>query len=170
MKIIVNDANILIDLVKLDILPHFFQLPFSFHTTDIIFEELDQEQQEMFLPFITNKQLIVENFTGEELLAMATLKEEKSQLSLEDCSALFCAQKLEADLITSDKNLRNFAVTKAVIIRGHLWVLDMLFEHNVLQGTEVTQLLTTLQNDINPRLGLPPSACEMLKKKWENNK
>jgi hypothetical protein len=150
MKIIVNDANILIDLVKLDILPHFFQLPFSFHTTDIIFEELDQEQQEMFLPFITNKQLIVENFTGEELLAMATLKEEKSQLSLEE-------------------NLRNFAVTKAVIIRGHLWVLDMLFEHNVLQGTEVTQLLTTLQNDINPRLGLPQSACEELKQKWNND-
>jgi hypothetical protein len=166
MKVIVNDANILIDLVKLEILPHFFQLPFSFHTTDIIFEELDQEQQEMFLPFITNKQLIVENFTGEELLTMASLKEEKSQLSMEDCSALFCAQKLAADLITSDKNLRSFAKTKAVTIRGHLWVLDMLFEHNVLQGTEVTQLLAILQNDINPRLGLPIAACEELKQKW----
>jgi hypothetical protein len=45
-------------------------------------------------------------------------------------------------------------------------VLDIIFENNVLQGTEVTQLLAILQNDINPRLGLPIAACEELKQKW----
>lgn len=166
MRIIVNDANILIDLVKLDILLHFFQLPFSFHTTDIIFDELDDEQQQILLPYIESEQLIVEGFNGEELVVIATLKEEKNQLSIEDCSAVFCAQKLEADLITSDKNLRNFAKTKAVTIRGHLWVLDMLFSHTIMTGIEVTALLHRLQTEINPRLGLPVAACEELKLKW----
>ncbi len=166
MRIIVNDANILIDLVKLDILLHFFQLPFSFHTTDIIFDELDDEQQQILLPYIESEQLIVEGFNGEELVVIATLKEEKNQLSMEDCSAVFCAQKLEADLITSDKNLRNFAKTKAVTIRGHLWVLDMLFSHSIMTGIEVTALLHRLQTEINPRLGLPVAACEELKLKW----
>ena len=166
MRIIVNDANILIDLVKLDILLQFFQLPFSFHTTDIIFDELDDEQQQILLPYIESEQLIVEGFNGEELVVIATLKEEKNQLSMEDCSAVFCAQKLEADLITSDKNLRNFAKTKAVTIRGHLWVLDMLFSHSIMTGIEVTALLHRLQTEINPRLGLPVAACEELKLKW----
>lgn len=166
MRIIVNDANILIDLVKLDILLHFFQLPFSFHTTDIIFDELDDEQQQKLLPYIESEQLIVEGFNGEELVVIATLKEEKNQLSMEDCSAVFCAQKLEADLITSDKNLRNFAKTKAITIRGHLWVLDMLFSHTIMTGIEVTTLLNRLQTEINPRLGLPLAACEELKQKW----
>ena len=166
MRIIVNDANILIDLVKLDILLHFFQLPFSFHTTDIIFDELDDEQQQILLPYIESEQLIVEGFNGEELVVIATLKEEKNQLSMEDCSAVFCAQKLEADLITSDKNLRNFAKTKAVTIRGHLWVLDMLFSHSIMTGIEVTALLHRLQTEINPRLGVPVAACEELKLKW----
>jgi len=166
MRIIVNDANILIDLVKLDILLHFFQLPFSFHTTDIIFDELDDEQQQILLPYIESEQLIVEGFNGEELVVIATLKEEKNQLSIEDCSAVFCAQKLEADLITSDKNLRNFAKTKAVTIRGHLWVLDMLFSHSIMTGIEVAALLHRLQTEINPRLGLPVAACEELKLKW----
>jgi predicted nucleic acid-binding protein len=166
MRIIVNDANILIDLVKLDILLHFFQLPFSFHTTDIIFDELDDEQQQILLPYIESEQLIVEEFTGEELITISTLKEEKKQLSMEDCSAVFCAQKLEADLITSDKNLRNFAKTKAVTIRGHLWVLDMLFSHSIMTGIEVTALLHRLQTEINPKLGLPIAACEELKLKW----
>ena len=166
MRIIVNDANILIDLVKLDILLQFFQLPFSFHTTDIIFDELDDEQQQILLPYIESEQLIVEGFNGEELVVIATLKEEKNQLSMEDCSAVFCAQKLEADLITSDKNLRNFARAKAVTIRGHLWVLDMLFSHTIMTGIEVTALLHRLQTEINPRLGLPLAACEELKLKW----
>ncbi len=166
MRIIVNDANILIDLVKLDILLHFFQLPFSFHTTDIIFDELDDEQQQILLPYIESEQLIVEGFNGEELVVIATLKEEKNQLSIEDCSAVFCAQKLEADLITSDKNLRNFAKTKAVTIRGHLWVLDMLFSHSIMTGIEVAALLHRLQTEINPILGLPVAACEELKLKW----
>lgn len=166
MRIIVNDANILIDLVKLDILLQFFQLPFSFHTTDIIFDELDDEQQQILLPYIESEQLIVEGFNGEELVVIATLKEEKNQLSMEDCSAVFCAQKLEADLITSDKNLRNFAKTKAVTIRGHLWVLDMLFSHSIMTGIEVAALLHRLQTEINPRLGLPVAACEELKLKW----
>ncbi|MCL9809972.1 PIN domain-containing protein [Flavobacterium luminosum] len=166
MRIIVNDANILIDLVKLDILFHFFQLPFSFHTTDIIFDELDPAQQALLLPYIETEQLVVEGFTGEELLAIASLKDEKNQLSMEDCSAVFCAQKLEADLITSDKNLRNFARSKAVPIRGHLWVLDMLFSYAIMTSIEVTALLHRLQTEINPRLGLPLAACEELRQKW----
>lgn len=168
MRIIVNDANILIDLVKLDILLHFFQLPFSFHTTDIIFDELDEEQQELLLPYIEAEQLIVEGFTGEELIAISTLKDEKNQLSMEDCSAVFCAQKLAADLISSDKNLRSFAKSKAIPIRGHLWVLDSLFEHQLLTGVQTIELLLTLQATINPKLGLPGAACEVLKEKWKN--
>jgi hypothetical protein len=168
MKIIVNDANILIDLVKLDILLHFFQLPFSFHTTDIIFDELDAQQQELLLPYIADGKLTIEGFTGDEVLAMVTLQTEKPQLSIEDCSAVYCAQKLTADLISSDKNLRSFARSKAIPIRGHLWVLDSLFEHQLLTGVQTIELLLTLQTTINPKLGLPVAACEELKEKWQN--
>ncbi|MNT80837.1 hypothetical protein D3C72_2203590 [compost metagenome] len=62
--------------------------------------------------------------------------------------------------------MRNFARSKSVIIRGHLWVLDSLFEYQILTGESVTALLNRLQTEINPRLGLPPAACEELKQKW----
>ena len=39
MRIVVNDANILIDLVELELLPHFFDLEFEFQTTDLIIDE-----------------------------------------------------------------------------------------------------------------------------------
>jgi hypothetical protein len=43
MRIIVNDANILIDLVELQLLPQFFALEFEFYTTTLILEELLEE-------------------------------------------------------------------------------------------------------------------------------
>ena len=44
MTIVVNDANILIDLVKLQILNQFFGLDFQFLTTDLVLEELHDHQ------------------------------------------------------------------------------------------------------------------------------
>lgn len=45
MIVVVNDANILIDLVKLQLLPNFFGLEFEFYTTDLVLDELYDEQQ-----------------------------------------------------------------------------------------------------------------------------
>jgi hypothetical protein len=45
MKIVINDANILIDLAKLDLLDVFSKLPFDLYTTDFVYEELNEEQK-----------------------------------------------------------------------------------------------------------------------------
>ena len=52
MKVIVNDANILIDLVELELLPHFFDLEFEFLTTELVLNELFEEQHSALLPYI----------------------------------------------------------------------------------------------------------------------
>lgn len=38
MKIIINDANILIDLVQLNLIEEFVQLPFDLKTTDFVYK------------------------------------------------------------------------------------------------------------------------------------
>jgi hypothetical protein len=40
MRVVVNDANILIDLVELDLLPAFFALGFEMATSAVVFDEL----------------------------------------------------------------------------------------------------------------------------------
>jgi hypothetical protein len=42
MKIHINDANILIDLVHLDLVVPFLALNFELYTTDFVFAELEQ--------------------------------------------------------------------------------------------------------------------------------
>src|SRR5690554_5560806 len=88
MKVIVNDANILIDLVDLKILPYFFQLEFEFHTTAIILDELFDEQQEDLFPYIETGQLSVDNITEEDLVEVVMIRATKPNLSEQDCSGL----------------------------------------------------------------------------------
>jgi len=42
MILLVNDANILIDMLKLDLLESFFKLPYEFHVTDLVAVEVHE--------------------------------------------------------------------------------------------------------------------------------
>ena len=55
MRIVINDANILIDLFHLDLVDVFFGLQhLDLKTTDFVFEELHDEQKEIVDQFIQN--------------------------------------------------------------------------------------------------------------------
>ncbi|UKJ06147.1 hypothetical protein [Solitalea lacus] len=112
MIVVVNDANVLIDLVKLQLLPSFFALNVEFHTTDLILDELHEEQLEQLKVFIDSGSLKIVEFTEEELISISLFQMEKPQLSEQDCSAMVCARKVDGNLLTSDNNLRKFASSK----------------------------------------------------------
>ena len=160
MKIIVNDANILIDLVDLKILPYFFQLEFEFHTTAIILDELFEEQKEALFPYIETGSLIVDDITDEDLIEIVMIRASKPSLSEQDCSAFFQAQKFTAALITSDNTLRKFAQNNNIEVHGHLWVFDNLVNNRILTGKTACKKLEELCNEVNPKLGLPKNECQ----------
>ena len=166
MIIVINDANILIDLVKLDLVTHFFSLPLVFHSTDIILDELHTDQLACLEPFISNGTFKIMSLTSEDLLAINNLQAEKAQLSPQDCSAIVCSKNLKGTLITSDNNLRKFATSKNLIVRGHLWVFDEMVAHDLLSPEEAIQKLTELNTRVNVRLNLPKAECENRIKKW----
>lgn len=170
MRVVVNDANILIDLVKLKMLPQFFTLEHSFYTSDLILEELHQEQQQELQPYIDKRNLTVITFDIDELMLIGELQSEKPQLSEQDCSAIVCAMRLNGELLSSDNSLRKFAKLKQLIVRGHLWVFDQLVEHGLVSGTEAINKLNLLNDEINPRLGLPPKECEARVLAWRGLK
>jgi predicted nucleic acid-binding protein len=167
VKIIVNDANILIDLVDLRILPHFFQLDYDFHTTEMILDELFPEQKEALEPYIETGRLIVDEISENDLIEILNLRFFKPNLSEQDCSALYQAQKEAAILITSDNLLRNFAKSKNVEVHGHLWVFDNLVDNRLLMGIRAIEKLNELCNIVNPKLGLPVDECQKRITKWD---
>lgn len=166
MRVIVNDANILIDLVDLKILPHFFQLEYDFHTTEMILNELFPEQKEALEPYIETGRLIIDDISEDDLIAIVNIRISKPNLSEQDCSAFYQAQKVNAALITSDNTLRKYAQANNVEVHGHFWVFDNLVDSGLLTGNRAIEKLDELCNEVNPKLGLPVIECQKRIKKW----
>lgn len=166
MKVIVNDANILIDLVDLGLLPHFFALNFEFLTTSLVVNELFEEQQEALLPYIDNGTLIVQEFTEDDLLEIFSLQLSRPTLSEQDCSAFYQATKKKGTLITSDNALRKFAKDENLEVHGHLWVFDRMVEASTITGARASEKLNELCDTVNPKLGLPKNECNKRYLKW----
>lgn len=169
MIVVVNDANILIDLIKLQLLEAFFTIPWEFYSTNLIIEnELYDEQKEQLQPYIFSRKLLIQELDVDDIIRIITIQTQKPQLSDKDCSALHCAQKLNAALITSDNTLRNFAKQQKVEVHGHLWGFDNLLEYNCLNPeVAITKLLELIT--INPWLNLPRKECEARIEKWRNS-
>lgn len=167
MKVIVNDANILIDLVELKLLPHFFALEFEFLTTELVLAELFEEQYQSLLPYIDNGTLIVHEMTSEDLMEIYLIQASKPSLSEQDCSAFYQARQHAATLITSDNTLRTFAKEQELEVHGHLWVFDCMVAANTITGTRACEKLSELCETINPKLGLPKGECARRIKLWK---
>ena len=168
MRIVVNDANILIDLVELALLPHFFDLQFEFHTTALVLDELFEEQQEALTPYIDQNLLRVSDISAEELVEISNLQIAKPKLSEQDCSAFFQARTKGGTLITSDKNLRKYAAEQALEVHGHLWIFDKMVEAATISPQRASEKLIELCEVINPRLNLPQKECEKRHTAWQN--
>ena len=166
MKIIVNDANILIDLVELDLLANFFALKFAFYTTSLVFEELEEEQQQKFGVYIADSTLTVREMTQAQLMEVNRIQKTKPALSQQDCSAFFQAQLEKGILITSDNTLRKFALTNNLEVHGHLWVFDQMFEAGTISGQLAVEKLNELCNIVNQKLGLPQLECQKRVHQW----
>lgn len=167
MIVVVNDANLLIDLIKLDLLEAFFQLNWRFHTTNIIFEtELYPEQQAELLPYIDRYKLVVHPLSAQDIVSIMDLQRMRPQLSDKDCSAFIFAERLNAHLLTSDNALRKFALQSNLRVHGHLWVFDALVNDECLSPQDAIKKLQQLEQ-INPKLKLPKNELELRKNKWQ---
>lgn len=167
MIIVVNDANILIDLVKLRMLPHFFALGFTFCTTDLVLFELHRHQQLELAPYIDQGKLNLLQITEDQFLDIIQITLEVPSLSEQDCSAFCQARELGAVLLTSDNKLRKFAQDHSMEVHGHLWVFDQMVAAKAITGQRASEKLDELIVSINPKLGLPKDECNRRKMLWQ---
>ncbi len=166
MRIIVNDANILIDLVELQLLPQFFALKFEFFTTTLILEELLDEQQVQLETYLTQNILIAEDMTTDDLEAIKVIEKSKPKLSQQDCSAYHQATSKQGTLVTSDNVLRKFAIATNIDVHGHLWVFDQMVAQKTVTPITASQKLRELCDTINTQLKLPKAECDHRHQVW----
>lgn len=133
MKIIVNDANILIDLAKLDLIEKLSELGAVLHTNDFVLEEIEDDvQREKIDFFVSEKIITVANTGSEEIIVISQMVIENKGLSFEDCSIWHYTKKCKGLLLTGDKKLKSCVEKDGIEVRGIIYVLDELLHKNII--------------------------------------
>ena len=156
MIFLVNDANILIDLLKIDLLDSFFRLAYDFQVTDMVLAEIQEENAVDLQSFLGDGLLARQAFSYEELLEIQLLETKNPGLSIPDCSCLYLCRKLAATLLTGDAALRRAAEQQAIPVHGILWCFDEIVAGGIIPPFEAGEKLRRLIA-LNPRL--PEREC-----------
>ena len=168
MKVVVNDANILIDLVKLELIQVFVEIDFDLHTTDFIMEELYSDQQMLLTKFIeSGKLILIETQDFLDYQGIIKLLENNNGLSFEDCSVWYYCKKMSGTLLTGDGKLRTRASKEGIEVRGIHFIFDELLKQNLIGfqlALEKLQELSLFNNR------LPKSEIDLRIFLWNNGK
>jgi hypothetical protein len=91
MRVVVNDANILIDLIDVDLFDLFFKLKFEMNIADSVVNEFENEGDlKRIKKFINKRKLRQHSFSHDELTKILDYRQRYSKrLSLPDCSCIF---------------------------------------------------------------------------------
>ncbi len=168
MKIVINDANILIDLAKLDLLDVFSRLNFELYTTDFVYEELNEEQKSPVSSLLKSGVLnIIETVDIQDFREIYRLLDKSSGLSFEDCSVWYYSAKLSGMLLSGDGKLRKQVRKSGIEVRGIIYVFDELIKQNLIsfsKGIEKIEQLLQLNNR------LPKNEIEKRIESWSEKK
>lgn len=152
MKVVLSDANILIDLCKLELLKEFFCLDLEVFTTERVIRELkDKDQRKQVNPYVGSL-LKIKSLSSIEVMEVAQLTSQNiKNLSYVDCEVWHISKTYNYTLLTGDKNLRNQAHKTNVEVRGILYIFDELHRKNIVATSQLFDKLTLLKS-INKRL------------------
>ena len=151
MIVVVNDANILMDLIELDLISEFFELDFEMLTTDFVLNECNNEQKKILNRFIKSKNLELKIFEPDELADLIKIKEKYPPLSIEDSSVYYTAKNTDGILLTGDRKLRTIAGNDKIIVHGIFWIFDLLLENKIIEKKYYLKKLKKLEV-LNKRL------------------
>ncbi len=128
MRLLISDANILIDLDDGGILELSFQLPLTLQVPDVLLdEELGDMSERLRSLGLTTAELRPEGVSrASELNALYP------RTSRMDCMALALAEQQACPLLTGDAALRAAAEHEQVEVRGTIWIVELLIEHGLM--------------------------------------
>lgn len=149
MEIVVEDANIIIDLLKTGLIRFCDRLNVTFHTTDLVYREIKNEEQSRMMGIaVRNGMITVDTFEGVDaisLIAEIARYSRMTNLTPGDCSVLMLAEKMKCRLLTTDQKLKRQAEARNIKVNGFLWLTDLMVEKGVVSQPAMIDYLERLK-------------------------
>lgn len=142
-RLIINDANVLIDIEKAELVDLIFELDYEFAVPDVLYEE----EISPFTSEFKGSPLISMEFDDEvsELLFEKQEQYKETAMSRNDISALVLAIQHECMLLTGEKILRSTAKAEGLEVHGTLWLVEELFNNNLMPVEDVEKAYEKLK-------------------------
>jgi predicted nucleic acid-binding protein len=164
MKVVVNDASVIIDLLYVGLIDEFFTLPYVFHVSDFTFHEITRPDEERLAGFIDKGVLNLRKFTAQEIREILTIRLRFPGFSVSDSSCIWLSVDLRAVLLTGEKKMRKVAEIYGIESHGTLWVFKELGTGGLIDNRKASSRLARLL-EINSRL--PRAEVEKLIREWK---
>jgi rRNA-processing protein FCF1 len=165
MKIAITDANIFIDLIKLELFGCLFKLNFEIHTTREVYDQLKSEQKIIAKTYEDNGLLKIRDFTFEELSDIYEM-ECPSGLELADKTVYYYSTKTEAIVLSGDQKLRKFCLLKKIEVKGLIWLFDEFIARQLISKSIAIEKMEHLLS-FNDRL--PMAECHSRILNWKTD-
>jgi predicted nucleic acid-binding protein len=118
MKVLVTDANILIDLLKTEAADGFFKLACEILTTQAVLDECNDDQQKVLLKHVRAGRLSIYHLSVEDDELVERLLVVNNGLSYADCTILHAVKSMNAVLLTGDRKLRLVTQNDDIEVKG----------------------------------------------------
>jgi len=149
--LLITDANIFMDLEKVGLLEYLDSLSFKFATSDFVFNELNAEQQSLVSHLNVEKFEIDANEIASFYQEFSSLGQ--LNISYQDYSIFYHANKYNGTVLSNDKRLRNFSKVRSTPVKGLFYILDELVIQEIITPKIMINKLKFLKK-INCRLPL----------------
>jgi predicted nucleic acid-binding protein len=167
MRVVIQDANVLIDLESADLLSAWFKMGIETLTTDLVLYQINSAKQPKVHALVQEGILRVLETSGRLMNDLMNLQTQMNKgLEIEDVSALYWAGKLKIPLLTGDKLLAKAARQRGVIVFGTLWIFDTLIEKRILAPAHAAEKLSAL---LERDRRLPFDECQKRIDAWKRN-
>lgn len=144
-KLLISDANILIDMIVGGLLDEIFKLDYEFGLPDVLFEyELRENHAD--LPDKGLQVMALESAAVEDTGSLYQ-RHRSSGVSVNDCMALALAKQEDCPLLTGDSALRQVSILEDVEVRGTLWLVGELMEAHVIAVDQAAQAYDAMRTD-----------------------
>ena len=162
MIILVADSSVLIDLERGNLLEAVLSGPDNIAVPDFLYDAELRDYNGLAL--IAQGLQIIHLDDAEMTSAQDLYNERRDQLSLPDCSASVCSQRLDHQLLTGDRALREHAEAAGMTPHGVLWLLDRLHEAGSVAPGVLHAGLTAMAG--HRRSCLPRNEVDLRLRRW----
>lgn len=163
MKVAVTDANIFIDLIKVNLLDKLFKLSFEIHTTAFVIHELLPKQKSLLELYIKSGNLFVYELSTEDVDALQGLNLSKGLSTVDQSLFLYAQTNTMYILLTNDKLLRKTSKKEGISTHGILWIFDQFLDQTLCSKEELIDSLTLLLTKFHR---LPLEECKKRLTNW----